>query len=61
MARNSWANWFLVENGVVYASAAKGEDTTGGGDIYALQSSNGSVLWHVVNVKGIVSHALMEN
>src|SRR5438876_6706948 len=45
--KNSWANWFSVEHGVVYASAAKGEDTTDGGDIYALQSSNGSVLWHV--------------
>jgi outer membrane protein assembly factor BamB len=43
---NSWANWFSVENGVVYASAANAEGDTGTGDIYALQSGNGSVLWH---------------
>ena len=45
---NSWASWLGVENGVVYADAIT--DTTGSqgqGDIYALQSSNGSVLWHV--------------
>ncbi len=44
---NSWASWLSVENGVVYASA--NTDTSGIqglGDIYALQSSNGSVLWH---------------
>ncbi len=43
----SWTNWFSVEHGVVYASAfnttATGKDD---GHIYALQSSNGSVLWH---------------
>ena len=43
----SWTNWFSVEHGVVYASAfnttATGLDE---GYIYALQSSNGSVLWH---------------
>ena len=45
--KNSWASWLSVENGVVYASA--NTDTTGAqglGDIYALQSSNGTVLWH---------------
>jgi outer membrane protein assembly factor BamB len=44
---NSWASWLAVENGVVYADAIT--DTTGSqgqGDIYALQSSNGSVQWH---------------
>src|SRR6266487_3113923 len=44
---NSWASWLAVENGVVYADAIT--DTTGSqglGDIYALQSSNGSALWH---------------
>jgi outer membrane protein assembly factor BamB len=44
---NSWTNWFSVEHGVVYASAF---NTTGPGTeeghIYALQSTNGSVLWH---------------
>jgi outer membrane protein assembly factor BamB len=45
--KNSWASWLAAENGVVYASA--NTDITGAqglGDIYALQSSNGSVLWH---------------
>jgi outer membrane protein assembly factor BamB len=45
--RNSWARWLSVENGVVYTSA--NTDITGVqglGDIYALQSSNGAVLWH---------------
>ena len=45
--KNSWASWLSVENGVVYTSA--NTDITGVqglGDIYALQSSNGSVLWH---------------
>ena len=43
---NSWASWLSVENGVVYASAVTDTSgTTGLGDIYALQSSNGSVLW----------------
>ncbi len=44
---NSWASWFSVVNGVVYASAITDTSGTQGlGDIYALQSSNGSVLWH---------------
>jgi outer membrane protein assembly factor BamB len=43
---NSWANWFSVEHGVVYASAFNSGGMTDAGDIYALQSSNGSVLWH---------------
>jgi outer membrane protein assembly factor BamB len=44
---NSWASWLSVENGVVYASAITDTSgTTSLGDIYALQSSNGSVLWH---------------
>jgi len=43
---NSWAYWLSVENGIVYTSdAIPTNDTTGLGDIYALQSSNGSVLW----------------
>ncbi len=45
--KNSWASWLSVENGVVYTSA--NTDITGIqglGDIYVLQSSNGSVLWH---------------
>ena len=44
---NSWVSWLSVDNGVVYASA--NTDTSGIqglGDIYALQSSNASVLWH---------------
>jgi outer membrane protein assembly factor BamB len=44
---NSWASWFSVEHGVVYASAFNTSSAnTDEGDIYALQSSNGSVLWH---------------
>src|SRR2546430_1806814 len=44
---NSWASRFSVVNGVVYASAITDTSGTQGlGDIYALQSSNGSVLWH---------------
>lgn len=43
----SWASWLSVEHGVVYASDTMPTNgTTGAGDIYALQSSNGSVLWH---------------
>ena len=41
--KNSWASWLSVEHGVVYTSA--NSDITGVqglGDIYALQSSNGS-------------------
>jgi outer membrane protein assembly factor BamB len=45
--KNSWASWLSVENGVVYTSAnTYTSGTTDQGDIYALQSSNGSVLWH---------------
>ena len=45
--KNSWASWLSVKNGVVYASANTDiTGTQGLGDIYALQSSNGSVLWH---------------
>ena len=43
---NSWASWFSVVNGVVYASDSIPTNGTGAGDIFALQSSNGSVLWH---------------
>jgi outer membrane protein assembly factor BamB len=42
---NSWASWFSVENGVVYASAVNPGGTSNTGNIYALQSSNGSLLW----------------
>jgi len=58
--KNSWVNWFSVQNGVVYAGAAKGEDTTGGGDIYALQGSNGLLLWHD-KLNGSPSGALLAN
>ncbi len=45
----SWASWFSVEHGVVYASApAITNDNTSKGDFYALDSGNGSVLWHDV-------------
>jgi outer membrane protein assembly factor BamB len=45
--QNSWASWLSVKNGVVYASANTDiTGTQGLGDIYGLQSSNGSVLWH---------------
>jgi outer membrane protein assembly factor BamB len=45
--KNSWASWLSVESGVVYTSANTDTSGTQGlGDIYALQSSNGSVLWH---------------
>jgi outer membrane protein assembly factor BamB len=42
---NSWASWFSVENGVVYASAVNAGSASNTGNIYALQESNGSVLW----------------
>ena len=42
---NSWASWFSVENGVVYASAVDTGSASSTGNIYALQSSNGSVIW----------------
>lgn len=43
----SWASWFSVEHGIVYASAsAITNDNTSKGDIYAFDSGNGSVLWH---------------
>ncbi len=43
----SWTSWFSVEHGVVYASAFNTTSTgTDEGYIYALQSSNGSILWH---------------
>ncbi|MGZ3617325.1 MAG: PQQ-binding-like beta-propeller repeat protein [Ktedonobacteraceae bacterium] len=45
--KNSWASWLSVKDGVVYASANTDiTGTQGLGDIYALQSSNGAVLWH---------------
>ncbi len=44
---NSWTNWFSVDQGVVYASAFNTAATgTDEGYIYALQSTNGSLLWH---------------
>jgi len=45
--KKSWVNWFAVEQGAVYASTTPldGDDTSQG-DIYALHSGNGSVLWH---------------
>jgi outer membrane protein assembly factor BamB len=42
---NSWASWFSVVNGVVYASDSVPTNNTAAGDLFALQSSNGSVLW----------------
>jgi outer membrane protein assembly factor BamB len=45
--KNSWTSWLALENGVVYASAITDTSGTQGlGDIYAIQSSNGYVLWH---------------
>jgi outer membrane protein assembly factor BamB len=45
--KNSWVNWFAVEQGAVYASTTPMDgDDTSQGDVYALQSGNGSVLWH---------------
>lgn len=44
---DNWTNWFSVEHGVVYASAFNTNGSgTDDGHIYALQSTNGSVLWH---------------
>ncbi len=43
---DSWASWFSVENGVVYASDTIPTNGTGAGELFALQSSNGSVLWY---------------
>jgi outer membrane protein assembly factor BamB len=44
---NSWASWLAVANGIAYASdVTDTSGTTGLGDIYALQSSDGSVVWH---------------
>jgi outer membrane protein assembly factor BamB len=58
---NSWANWLSVENGVVYASdAIPTNDSSGAGDIYALQSNNGSVLWHD-KLKASPTNALLAN
>ncbi len=43
----SWVGWLTVGNGIVYASSyADTNDGTGDGDIYALQSSTGTVTWH---------------
>lgn len=43
----SWTNWFSVDHGVVYASAFNTNSAgTDQGYIYALQSTNGSLLWH---------------
>jgi outer membrane protein assembly factor BamB len=44
---NSWASWFAVENDVVYASAfATTNGANDSGEIYALHSQDGSLIWH---------------
>jgi len=59
--KNSWVNWFAVEQGAVYASTTPMDgDETSQGDVYALQSRNGSVLWHD-KLKVSPSRALLAN
>ena len=59
---NNWASWFTAEHGVVYASTIT---TTNGisnsGDIYALQSSNGALIWHDEVTQGSPFDALLIN
>jgi outer membrane protein assembly factor BamB len=59
--KNSWVNWFAVEQGVVYASTTPMDgDETSQGDVYALQSRDGSVFWHD-KLKVSPSRALLAN
>ena len=45
--QNSYASWLAVENRVVYVSAfSTTSQSADEGHLYALQSSNGAVLWH---------------
>lgn len=45
--QNSYASWLVVEKGVVYISAfSTTSQSADEGHLYALQSSNGAVLWH---------------
>jgi outer membrane protein assembly factor BamB len=44
---STWASWFAVERGVVYgASITSTNSESNAGDIYALQASNGTLIWH---------------
>lgn len=46
---DSWAGWLTVGNGIVYASSyadTNGDMSDEAGDIYALQSSTGTAMWH---------------
>jgi outer membrane protein assembly factor BamB len=56
----SFADWLQVENGVVYASAIDAENSGNLGYFYALQSSNGSVIWQD-KVSGSPSGAMLSN
>lgn len=59
--KKSWVNWFAVEQGVVYASTTPMDgDETSQGDVYALQSRDGEVLWHD-KLKVSPSRALLVN
>jgi outer membrane protein assembly factor BamB len=44
--QDSWTDWFSVANGAVYVSAFSATSQNSEGDIYALQSGNGAVIWH---------------
>jgi outer membrane protein assembly factor BamB len=57
---NSWVSWSSVVNGVVYVSDTVPNNGPGTGDLFALQSSNGSVLWHD-KLKTTPSGALLAN
>jgi outer membrane protein assembly factor BamB len=59
---NGWANWFTVEPGVVYASTITATNgPSGSGDIYALQSSDGALIWHDEVTQGSLFDALLIN
>jgi outer membrane protein assembly factor BamB len=59
---NNWASWFTAEHGVVYASTITATNgTSNSGDIYALQSSDGALIWHDVVTQGSPFDALLVN
>jgi outer membrane protein assembly factor BamB len=61
-ASSSWANVFTVDPGIVYGTtitSTNGE--TNNGDIYALQSSNGALIWHDEIAQASPFDALLTN
>jgi outer membrane protein assembly factor BamB len=51
---SNWANWLSIENGTVYVGTYVDEDNS---YIYALRSSDGSLLWRQAMYRGLSANA----